>query len=504
MKRNNSSDDFTVAGNQEDIKRQDNSIWIDEKDIAVIIKTGGSDKSPVPIILLPFLAMLLSMLPEISKLAFNLETARFGIIALLLTGIVVFYIRFNLSGLYTKKLFMPIFVLGYLGSLVLLLYVPSPEIFTFWMLGGIVIAMLFDQRLGLLIHFAYTVFMGICFLDSPKAIIQIMFIGVLTIMLSGALKQKATAVYASIIILSTNITVAFILNNFIFRMLNGFNYMISLFSLLIVLTAAFFINYIYNTKYALAAESSGNTAAKADKDDGQADGLQINSDDNINAGLNQEVSKADQAESIIIQSVNYADQTDESDSRTDAESSIKDVTGLQTESSLELLCDKSNLLLVQLKQYSEALYAHSEKIADLAFRAALEIGADAKLALAGGLYHEIGRIKNSGNYIEDGLAIADEYKFPAELKAIIKEHNIKYGKPGSLEACLVMLADSLEASISYVLKNKGNKYSTEKIIDSVFKLRMDKGIFDACPLKIKDYKRLKEFFIREYADYKIN
>lgn len=484
MKKNHSSDDFSVGGNQEDIKGQDNSIQIDEKDIAVIIKTGARDKTPVPITLLPVLAMLLSMLPGICRLAFNLETARFGIIALLLTGTVVFYIRFNLSGLYEKKLLLAILAISYLGSLALLLYVPSPELFSFWMLGGIVIAMLHDQRLGLLVHFAFTVYMGICFLDNLKAIIQLLFIGVLMIMLSGALKHKATAIYASIIILSTNITLAFILNNFIFRSVNGFNYLISLFSLILVLTAAFCINYIYS-KYAGEAASPENTADNKEKDSGQADGVQINSDDIISDSSNlHELSQTGQAVSLVIQSVGE--------------------DGLQIDSSLELLCDKSNMLLVQLKQYSKALYDHSERIADLAFRAALEIGADSKLALAGGLYHEIGRIRDTGNYIEEGLAIADEYKFPAELKAIIKEHNIKNGKPSSLEACLVMLADSLEASIDYVLKNKGNKYTTEKIIDSVFKLRMDKGIFDACPLKIKDYKRLKEFFVKKYADYKLN
>lgn len=505
MKRNHSSDDFSVGGNQEDIKGQDNSIRINEKDIAVIIKTGARDKTPVPITLLPVLAMLLSMLPGICRLAFNLDTARFGIIALLLTGIVVFYIRFNLSGLYEKKLFLPILVISYLGSLALLLFVPSPELFSFWMLGGIVIAMLLEQRLGLLVHFTFTVFMGISFLDSPKAIIQQMFIGVLMIMLSGALKQKATAIYASIIILSTNITVAFILNNFIFRKVTGFNYLISLFSLLIVLAAAFCINYIYTVKYAKEAAIPEDIAVKEEKDGGQADRVQKKSDYNISDSSNMpEASQAGQAEGLNIQSVSEADQTDGRKNQTDDEVGHKDIGSLQTDSSLELLCDSSNMLLMQLKQYSKALYDHSERIADLAFRAALEIGADSKLALAGGLYHEIGRIRDSGNYIEDGLAIADEYKFPAELKAIIKEHNIKYGKPSSLEACLVMLADSLEASIGYVLKNKGNKYTTEKIIDSVFKLRMDKGIFDACLLKIKDYKRLKEFFIREYADYKPN
>jgi membrane-associated HD superfamily phosphohydrolase len=78
--------------------------------------------------------------------------------------------------------------------------------------------------------------------------------------------------------------------------------------------------------------------------------------------------------------------------------------------------------------------------------------------------------------------------------------NIKYGKPGSIEAAIVMLSDSVEATISYIVKSKGNKYTTDKIIDNIFQMRMDKGTFDSCPLQIKEFKKLRDFFIKEYAD----
>lgn len=459
MKRNKNSEDNIIEANLNNIKEQNNNIRIDENDIAVIIKTGGNGKTPVLITVLPVLAMLLSLLPGIIKNAWNLETARDGIIALLLTGIVIFYIRFNFSNLHEKKLFAIIISINYLASLALLLFVPKPEIFCFWMLGGLLIAMLIDQKLGLLVHFVFSVFLGINFLDSPEAIIQILLNGILMIMLSKALKQKATVVYAAIIILSTNITVAFALNNFIFRKVNGFNYLYSLFSILLILIVAFTLNYLYNMKFGAITLPISNQSLKQDKSDGQADNnKQAQEDDNPDDNL-------------------YA-------------------------ASYELLCDKSNALLLKLKEYSETLYTHSERIADLSSRAAAELGADEKLALAGGLYHEIGRIKGGVSYIDDGLAIADEYKFPAELKAIIREHNIKYEKPSSVEAAIVMLSDSVESTINYIFKNEGNKYSTEKIIDNIFKLRLNKGSFDACPLKVNDFMKLKNFYVREYENMK--
>jgi putative nucleotidyltransferase with HDIG domain len=486
MKRDNGSDESNIVVNQDNIKDEKNDIRIDENDITVIIKTGNKNKTPVLITVLPVFAMLLSLLPGIMHKSWCLETARFGIIALLLSGIVVFYIRFNLSGLYDKKLFKTIIIFNYLGSLALLLFVPEPEIFSFWMLGGLIIAMLVDQKLGLLVHFVFSIFMGACFIQSPEAIIQVMFMGVLMIMLSGALKQKTTVIYAAVIILSTDITLAFALNNFIFQSVNNFNYLYSLFSILIIIISAFSLSSIYSMKY------YGNIAVKT-----LENGTEPN---DTKATINQQAAEVTYIaekglETPTIQLTAQEITTEHTGSVHQLESDE-----LDNASSYDLLSDHNNALLVNLKQYSEVLYTHAERIADLSYRAAYEIGADAKLALAGGLYHEIGKIKGGANYIDDGLTIADEYSFPKELKAIIREHNIKYGKPGSIEAAIVMLSDSVEATISYIVKSKGNKYTTDKIIDNIFQMRMDKGTFDSCPLQIKEFKKLRDFFIKEYAD----
>jgi putative nucleotidyltransferase with HDIG domain len=139
--------------------------------------------------------------------------------------------------------------------------------------------------------------------------------------------------------------------------------------------------------------------------------------------------------------------------------------GIRT--SYEVLCDLDNELVQKMKQYSESLYNHSVRIGDLSLRAALEVGADEMLALAGGLYHEVGKI-NGKNYIEEGLIIAEEYAFPKELKAILKEHNIKYEKPNSVEAAIVMLSDNVVSTIEYIEKNDDHKFSSNKVILASF------------------------------------
>jgi putative nucleotidyltransferase with HDIG domain len=170
----------------------------------------------------------------------------------------------------------------------------------------------------------------------------------------------------------------------------------------------------------------------------------------------------------------------------------------ETGTSYEVLCSLDNDLIRKMKQYSENLYTHSVRIGDISYRAAMEIGADPMLALAGGLYHEIGKI-NGKNYIEEGTKIAEDYSFPKALKAVIREHNIKYDKPGSVEAAIVMLSDSVESTIDYIEKNDDHKFTTDKIIDNIFQLRMDKGTFDTSHLTIKDFKLLKEFYQKEYG-----
>ena len=118
--------------------------------------------------------------------------------------------------------------------------------------------------------------------------------------------------------------------------------------------------------------------------------------------------------------------------------------------------------------------------------------------MAGGLYHEIGKL-NGKNYIEEGLIIAEDYAFPKELKAILREHNIKYDKPNSVEAAIVMLSDSVVSTIEYIEKSEDRKYTTNKIVDNIFQMRMEKGTFDGANLTLNNFKDLKEFYQKEFT-----
>jgi putative nucleotidyltransferase with HDIG domain len=310
-------------------------------------------------------------------------------------------------------------------------------------------------------------------------------------MLAGYLKQKTTVIYAAIIILSTNITVAFAIHNFIFETKSNYNYLNSLFSIFAVLTVSYFINLLYYhsaAKASAASQLSGISEKNTGNEWPEAAILpEVTS--NTAAALEEKVA------ATSITSDSQETFVKEPDSLK-AEEDIRLKNGMRT--SYEVLCDLDNELIRKMRAFSESLYDHAVQIGDLSYRAAKEIGADEMLALAGGLYHEAGKI-NGKNYIEEGLLLAEEYAFPKELKAILKEHNIKYEKPNSVEAAIVMLSDNVVSTIEYIEKNDDHRFTNSKIIENLFQMRMDKGTFDASSISLKDYKKLKEFYQKEFT-----
>jgi cyclic-di-AMP phosphodiesterase PgpH len=469
---------------------------VKNKELTIVVKTDGKLKTPILITVLPVLAMVTSILPDIIRSNTSAATARLGILTLVLTSIITFYIRLTEDRILEKKLSKTIVALGYLGSIALMLLVPGPEIFCFWMIGGLVTAMLIDGKLGLLFHFNLSFIMGISMSVRAEIIIQILIIGVLMSLLAGALKQKSSVIYAAIIILSSHITLSFALNNFIFESESNYNYLNSLFSILAVLVTAFFICMIYHSAFGQEeSESSKDSITAVHQADDFVKAAEIKDTKTEQSEfavtvseLTTEALKTFEAEAVLT------------DQKTDATLTLEN-TGSQPNigirTSYDILCDLDNELIKKMREFSESLYSHSVLIGDLSCRAAKEIGADEELAMAGGLYHEIGKLRGK-NYIEEGLILAEEYAFPKELRAILKEHNIKYEKPSSVEAAIVMLSDNVVSTIEYIEKTEEHRFTTDKIIDNIFIMRMDKGTFDLTSLSLNDFKKLKEFYQREF------
>lgn len=151
-------------------------------------------------------------------------------------------------------------------------------------------------------------------------------------------------------------------------------------------------------------------------------------------------------------------------------------------------------LILQLKE-EDTLYQHSYEISRLSGLAARELGCDEALAAVGGMFHEAGRILSPENYMEGNASLAEQYDFPEDLAAVIRQHNTGSEIPKSPEAAIVMLSDCIVSTSEYLRKNgKRDAISDDQLVMSIFTNRINKGGLDEAGLTDVQLDRLKAFY----------
>ncbi len=205
------------------------------------------------------------------------------------------------------------------------------------------------------------------------------------------------------------------------------------------------------------------------------------------------------------------------------------------------LINLNHPLLRKLILKAPGTYNHSVMVSTLAEAAAEAIGANSLLAKAGGLYHDIGKIKNPQAFVENqtginiheklspeksaailrshieyGEELARKYKLPKPIIDIIKQHHgtkvmeyflnkaselnekvdekiFRYPgpKPQFKEAGIVMLADTVEAAV------RSMKDKNINIPDFVHKLIMkdiEDGQLNQSGLSLKEINTIEKVF----------
>jgi putative nucleotidyltransferase with HDIG domain len=213
------------------------------------------------------------------------------------------------------------------------------------------------------------------------------------------------------------------------------------------------------------------------------------------------------------------------------------------------LSDLNAPILKRLLTVAPGTYSHSVTVAHLAESACREIGADPLLARVGAYYHDIGKIEQPEYFVENqagynkhdeinprlsatvirshvklGVEKARALGLPEEVVAIVGEHHgngrisFFYNQalkedpeakaedfcypgqvPGSREAAVVMLADTVEAA-SRTLK----KPTLSRLEDFIKELVMEKvrtGQLDRCDLTFKDLETIRGSFARILAGH---
>ncbi|HWP39179.1 MAG TPA: HDIG domain-containing protein [Gemmatimonadales bacterium] len=221
-------------------------------------------------------------------------------------------------------------------------------------------------------------------------------------------------------------------------------------------------------------------------------------------------------------------------------------TGITTNLTLLELSDPDRPLLRRLATEAPGTYAHSLAMANLCEAACNAIGANGLLARVGCYYHDIGKVhrpqyfvENTGpggnphdrlppqqsaeiirSHVSDGLALADEHRLPAAVRAFIPEHHgtseITYflerarasggvpapdgtyrypgPRPRSVETAVALLADGVEAAIR-VLDEPTDERVAEAI-DHLFEQRIASGQLAEAPLTLAQLDRVRDVFRR--------
>lgn len=222
------------------------------------------------------------------------------------------------------------------------------------------------------------------------------------------------------------------------------------------------------------------------------------------------------------------------------------VFNIPTKQRLVELAYVDNDTLSQLSQVAQGTYNHVKNVSDLAYAAALSIGANSELCLVGARYHDIGKMVHPEYFIENqneknahdslssqlsrsiikshvrlGMEKGKEIGLPREVLDIIGEHHgndiIKYffneavknagvndtivkedfmydgNIPSTKESAIVMLADCVEAASRTIKKPSHQRY--EKLIRQIISEKIIHSQLDDSGLTMIDLKLIRDAFI---------
>jgi putative nucleotidyltransferase with HDIG domain len=224
------------------------------------------------------------------------------------------------------------------------------------------------------------------------------------------------------------------------------------------------------------------------------------------------------------------------------------IFGVTTDIRLLELGSPSHPLLRRLMTEAPGTYSHSVMTGNLAETAAEAIDANPVLARVGAYFHDVGKIRRPGFFVEnqaggdnphdttsptlsaliitahvrEGVELAREYRLPKEIVDIIRQHHgtsmvayfydkasrngetvldsdFRYSgeRPSSPEAALVMLADSVEAAVRSISKPTPPKI--EEAIRKVVAAKMADHQLDDADLTLADIERIIQVYARMLA-----
>lgn len=223
---------------------------------------------------------------------------------------------------------------------------------------------------------------------------------------------------------------------------------------------------------------------------------------------------------------------------------LEKFTHVTTDVTLFELSDLRHPLLKKLSLEAPGTFQHSTQVANLAEAAAEAIGANSILCRVGSYFHDIGKLKRPGYFIEnqpeginphdkltpnvsaivikshmkDGLQLAKQYKLPQSVADFIPMHHgkslisyffnkakLKAGEQGKInesdfrydgprcntkETGIVMLCESVEAAVRSMKQSSVDQIRTR--VSEMFENKLLDGDLSECPLTQRDLRKIRD------------
>ncbi len=223
---------------------------------------------------------------------------------------------------------------------------------------------------------------------------------------------------------------------------------------------------------------------------------------------------------------------------------VERIFGFTSSITLAELSDLNKPLLKKLSIRAPGTFQHSIQVANMAEAAANKIGANALMVKVGALYHDIGKIKNPGFFVEntgernphnelaplesakiiidhvnEGVLIAKEYNLPPVIIDFIRTHHgttkVEYfyrkylennpksegtdalftypgPRPRTKEQTLLMIADSLEAASRSMQFNSAK--DIEQFVDVIIQQKLIGAQLQHSELSFEELEMAKKIF----------
>lgn len=162
--------------------------------------------------------------------------------------------------------------------------------------------------------------------------------------------------------------------------------------------------------------------------------------------------------------------------------------------------DQECTLLVELKEQSKEEYYQAVHTAYFCERISRLLLLDVNAAKTGGYYRRIGILRGDNTW-ETVAEIVSEHTFPLEAVRILREFLDKTVPIRQKETAVLLMSDAVISSILYLLAKKNEKMDYDKIIDTIFKQKMESGVLKECSMTLEELYRMKSIFKEEKLYY---